>query len=184
MLSRRDFLLQLAGCAAATTTGCGTVLHHERIGRPHSNDIDWKIAALNGLGLALFFVPGVVAFAVDFYNGSIYLPHGPTNRTASGANTRQPSTTANHPADNVACKITINASPPNFDRVACPRQNLTTSHLEAALSERLGYAMSLRPNHTRVSKMTNLDQFASQCEAHRRDACFGFSLSSFCVSES
>lgn len=38
--------------------------------------IDWKIAALDGLGLLFFFIPGVIAFAVDFHNGTIYLPPG------------------------------------------------------------------------------------------------------------
>jgi hypothetical protein len=31
---------------------------------------------LDGLGLLCFFVPGVVAFAVDFWTGAIYLPYG------------------------------------------------------------------------------------------------------------
>lgn len=64
----------LAGQAVlATTVGCGTILHPERKGQP-AGRIDRKIAALNGLGLILFFVPGVIAFAVDFNNGTIYLP--------------------------------------------------------------------------------------------------------------
>ena len=42
--------------------------------QPHSRDLDWKMVACNGLGLAFFFVPGVIAFAVDFYTGAIYLP--------------------------------------------------------------------------------------------------------------
>ena len=77
-MRRREFLSQLAGWGWAVGTigisGCGTVLHNERVGQPHSRDIDWKVAGLNGLGLAFFFVPGVIAFAVDFYTGAIYLP--------------------------------------------------------------------------------------------------------------
>ena len=49
-------------------------MHPERRGQPHSNQIDWRVAALGGFGLILFFVPGIVAFAVDFYTGAIYLP--------------------------------------------------------------------------------------------------------------
>jgi hypothetical protein len=75
--SRRCVLLQiLASCAVPTvlvTTGCGTILHPERKGQP-AGQIDWTIAALDGLGLLMFFVPGVIAFAVDFNNGTIYLP--------------------------------------------------------------------------------------------------------------
>lgn len=55
--------------------GCGTVLHPERRGQP-AGPLDWKIVALDGIGLLLFFVPGVIAFAVDFSTGAIYLPAG------------------------------------------------------------------------------------------------------------
>lgn len=80
--SRRCAVRQiLASCAVPTilftTTGCGTILHPERKGQP-AGQIDWKIAALDGLGLLMFFVPGVIAFAVDFNNGAIYLPSGRT----------------------------------------------------------------------------------------------------------
>src|SRR5437667_2195812 len=63
-----------AGGTACSAAGCGTFIHPERNGQPHSNEIDWKIAALDALGLLLFFVPGIVAFIVDFYTGAIYLP--------------------------------------------------------------------------------------------------------------
>lgn len=56
-----------------TVTGCGTLLHPERRGQ-RTGDLDWKIVALDGLGLMLFFVPGVIAFAVDFATGAIFLP--------------------------------------------------------------------------------------------------------------
>jgi hypothetical protein len=58
------------GLAAA---GCGTILHPERKGQP-AGPLDWSIVALDAVGLLFFFVPGVIAFAVDFNNGTIYLP--------------------------------------------------------------------------------------------------------------
>ena len=36
--------------------------------------MDWGIFALDAVGLLLFFLPGVIAFAVDFSTGAIYLP--------------------------------------------------------------------------------------------------------------
>jgi len=54
---------------------CGTILHPERKGQ-RSGEIDPKIAVFDAIGLLFFFIPGVVAFAVDFSNGTIYLPHG------------------------------------------------------------------------------------------------------------
>lgn len=56
---------------------CGTILHPERKGQV-SGQIDPAVAILNGLGLLLYFIPGVIAFAVDFSNGTIYLPDGRT----------------------------------------------------------------------------------------------------------
>lgn len=35
-----------------------------------------SVILLDGLGLLVFFLPGVVAFAVDFATGAIYLPGG------------------------------------------------------------------------------------------------------------
>lgn len=54
-------------------TACGTILHPERKGQIDGR-IDAGIAILDGLGLLLFIIPGVIAYAVDFSNGTIYLP--------------------------------------------------------------------------------------------------------------
>jgi len=59
------FCLQLASC--------GFVLYPERRGQSHGR-IDPAVAVLDGIGLLLFVVPGIVAFAVDFATGTIYLP--------------------------------------------------------------------------------------------------------------
>ena len=73
-LSRRDWIrVTSAAFGTSVVAGCGTILHPERKGQP-AGSIDWKVAALDGLGLLFFFIPGVIAFAVDFNNGTIYLP--------------------------------------------------------------------------------------------------------------
>lgn len=56
-------------------SGCGYFLYPERRGQK-SGRIDPEVAILDGLGLLLFIIPGVIAFAVDFTNGTIYLPSG------------------------------------------------------------------------------------------------------------
>jgi len=56
-------------------SGCGTVLKPERKGQS-AGQLDASIVALNAVGLLFFLVPGVIAFAVDFNNGTIYLPGG------------------------------------------------------------------------------------------------------------
>lgn len=61
------FLLQIVGC--------GTIIYPERRGQT-AGRIDVGIALLDGLGLLVFLIPGVIAFAVDFSTGAIYLPSG------------------------------------------------------------------------------------------------------------
>lgn len=56
-----------------TQSACGTLLHPERKGQTGGR-IDPAIAVLDGIGLLFYLVPGIVAFAVDFSNGTIYLP--------------------------------------------------------------------------------------------------------------
>ena len=69
-----------ACCSAAlvallvTSSACGTIMHPERKGQT-SGRIDPGVAVLNGVGLLFFFIPGVIAYAVDFSNGTIYLPN-------------------------------------------------------------------------------------------------------------
>ena len=55
------------------TTACGMLLYPERQGQA-KGQIDPGVAALDAAGLFLFIVPGLVAFGVDFINGTIYLP--------------------------------------------------------------------------------------------------------------
>jgi hypothetical protein len=71
------FFLQVAGC--------GTVMYPERRGQ-RSGRIDVGIAVLDGLGLLLFIIPGVIAFAVDFSTGAIYLPSGKSKRAGGMEN--------------------------------------------------------------------------------------------------
>lgn len=54
---------------------CGTILYPQRSGQK-AGQIDPAVAILDGVGLLFFIIPGVIAFAVDFSNHSIYLPQG------------------------------------------------------------------------------------------------------------
>jgi len=61
------------------TAGCGSLLYPERRGQK-AGRIDPGVAILNGLGLLVFIIPGVIAFAVDFSTGAIYLPGGKSKK--------------------------------------------------------------------------------------------------------
>jgi hypothetical protein len=73
-LSRRNFVRIAAAGSISLAAGCGMILHPERRGQPTGGGLDWSIVALDAVGLLLFFIPGVIAFAVDFSTGAIYLP--------------------------------------------------------------------------------------------------------------
>jgi hypothetical protein len=61
--------------ALTTQLACGTLLYPERRGQK-SGRIDPAVAIMDGLGCLLFVIPGLIAFAVDFATGAIYLPGG------------------------------------------------------------------------------------------------------------
>ncbi len=65
--------LMVASALVFQLTACGTILYPERKGQI-SGKIDVGVAVLDGIGLLFFIIPGVIAYAVDFSNGTIYLP--------------------------------------------------------------------------------------------------------------
>jgi hypothetical protein len=72
----KSFTIALLLASLLTSlTGCGTLLHPERKGQT-GGSIDPGIVILDSVGLLFFFIPGVIAFAVDFTYGTIYLPGG------------------------------------------------------------------------------------------------------------
>lgn len=60
---------------ASQLAACGTLIYPERQGQS-GGKLDLGVVALDALGLLFWFVPGVVAFGVDFITGAIYLPGG------------------------------------------------------------------------------------------------------------
>ncbi|WP_372372572.1 hypothetical protein ACDI10_10695 [Vreelandella venusta] len=70
---RRWLAGAIVGVSIVTLSGCGTLFHPERKGQLSGN-VDPVVAIANGVGLLFFIVPGVIAYAVDFSNGTIYLP--------------------------------------------------------------------------------------------------------------
>lgn len=68
----------LAVAVVVNLASCGTILYPEREGQ-RVGKIDPGVAILDGVGLLFFIIPGVIAFAVDFSNHTIYLPHSHTS---------------------------------------------------------------------------------------------------------
>lgn len=156
-MRRRTFLnLFCAQSGAAilvcSSSGCGMIFHPERRGQPHSHHIDWQVAALDGLGLLLFFVPGVIAFAVDFYTGTIYLPHHEV-----------------HP----------HYSSTDLQRLSLPEGNRSVPEIERVVSNHLQQPIDLQTDEARVSELAGMDEFDSQRQHHEKDAGFGHSIKAF-----
>ncbi|WP_251976432.1 hypothetical protein [Salinicola avicenniae] len=71
--ARRCLSALIVASLLVSTSGCGTLFYPERKGQLPGR-IDPGVAVADGLGLLLFIVPGVIAYAVDFSNNTIYLP--------------------------------------------------------------------------------------------------------------
>lgn len=74
-VSRRVSRAGLVALLLVSLVGCGTILYPERSGQGRGR-LDATVVLLDGAGCFLFLVPGLIAFAVDFATGAIYLPHG------------------------------------------------------------------------------------------------------------
>ena len=109
MFAKRTLAVVALGSYIVAASGCGVLLYPERQGQSGGR-IDPVVAILDGIGLLLYLIPGLVAFAIDFHQGTIYLPGG---ITAEGAGDGQP----------VAIKV---------------NGEMTEENIEAALQQALG----------------------------------------------
>ncbi len=71
--TRKQWGVLLTAAMAVQISGCGTIFYPERKGQSKGR-IDPTVAILDGIGLLFFIIPGVIAFIIDFDNGTIYLP--------------------------------------------------------------------------------------------------------------
>ncbi len=118
---------------AATVTymaSCGSLIHPDRVGRPHGRRIDPAIVLLDGLGLLCFFVPGVIAFAVDFGTGAIWLPPGTYGATEQRD---------------------------GWHVVRVPPEELTDERIEAVVSGHVGRPIRLSDESLRIERLRSLD---------------------------
>jgi hypothetical protein len=115
-------------------TSCGTIIYPERRGQPPGR-LDPSIVILDAAGLLLFFIPGIIAFAVDFADGTIYLP---PDRSA-------------------------NFKPPSSDSlqvVHTGSRDLTPQQIEQVVQERTGQAVRLEPGTYQAMKLKDLREFS------------------------
>ena len=117
-------------------TACGTLIYPERRGQT-SGRIDPGIAILDGVGVLLFVIPGVVAFAIDFTTGAIYLPSSGKKKRADSENDRI-----------LNDQILIVHINPN---------KLTKQTIEAILNKHIGYSISLDQDNLLVYQLDDTE---------------------------
>lgn len=139
---RQRLCLILIGSLAFQTISCGTILHPERQGQ-RGGRLDPAIVALNGVGLLLFIVPGAIAFAVDFYNGTIYLP---------------PDEYHSLPPAEYRGQSPEEMESAGWQAVRVDREIGSREELERYLSEKTGRKIELDPEVTRVSSLITLPE--------------------------
>lgn len=144
-LTRRGFLSTSAGAAiGAMLSGCGTVMYPERRGQ-RAGRLDWKVVALDTVGLMVFFVPGVVAFAVDFSNGTIYLP----DEGYANASDRQ--------------------DRGELRAIAVAPDELDQRRIEREVSSHVGQEIDLTSADVRAGSLSEIDEFWSAADEMAAD---------------
>ena len=134
VFSRRQFLVGglLGGiCSAA---GCGTILYPDRRGQS-GGKLDCGVVLLDGLGLLLFFIPGVIAFAVDFATGAIYLPEGD------------------------GPSLSAKGEPRRFQTITLAPAQLSRPQIAKAVSQHAGLEIQLEEGEYQTTQLETIDQF-------------------------
>jgi len=123
----------LAIFLATQMAACATLLYLERRGQPVGR-LDVGVVALDAVGLLVFFVPGVIAFVVDFATGAIYLP--PDRVYVIGSAPGQPLQTVHvHPED------------------------LTPKRLEMIVNQQTGKTIHLEEGTYKAAKISQIEDF-------------------------
>ncbi len=103
-------------------------MYPERKGQ-RDGRLDIGVVLLDGIGLLFFIIPGVIAYAVDFTNGTIYLP---------GTNTRR-----------------VGLDRPDLKMVKFDAKRYTPDSLEHIISAETGYDLSWKDERLRVVRLAN-----------------------------
>jgi len=107
-------------------TGCGTLLYPERRGQL-AGHLDAGVVILDAIGLLFFIIPGVIAFAVDFSNGTIYLPT---------------------PGKTVIIQHSAQLKQIKFDP-----KHTSLAQIEKIIKDQTGYTVKLTQENVRVSRL-------------------------------
>ncbi len=113
--------------------GCGTLMYPERRGQ-RAGRIDVGVAVLDGIGLLFFLIPGVIAYAVDFSNGTIYLPN-----TSRGSLDLK-----------------------DIKQVKFDPKHSTNATIEKIIKEETGHTVKLNQDNMKISKLESIDDMITR----------------------
>jgi hypothetical protein len=130
---KRVAVILLVAVLVIQPTACGTILHPERRGQP-AGRLDPGIVLLDGIGLLLFLIPGVIAFAVDFTTGTIYLP--PEGSLAMSPTDRQ-----------------------RLQTLKVDPAQLTAQKLSMIVSDQTGKSVQIESGNYRAAKIGGIEEF-------------------------
>jgi hypothetical protein len=133
--------LALVAAIALFSTSCGTLLYPERRGQPPGGPLDVGVVILDALGLLFFVIPGIVAFIVDFSNGTIYLP---------------PPNYGSLPHQTLRRKDLV--------PVKLAKEDMTREKIEEIVSQRVGRPVKLEPGRFRAMELKDLDEVDDRSE--------------------
>ena len=137
----RRLLVAVVCCALLLQiSSCGYLLYPERRGQTGER-IDVGIAVLDAIGLLFFIIPGLIAFAVDFTNGTIYLPPG------RGSNQEDSST--------------------RWLALSIPEDKLDKEGIESFVSDYLGKPVSLDSPDVRVMQLDSAERLLQDAPGKR-----------------
>lgn len=118
-------------------SSCGTLIHPERRGQTGGR-VDPSIAILDGIGLLFFIVPGLIAYAIDFSTGAIYLPGSSSDAGGGG--------------ESEADFVIVQASP----------EKLTNENVEAILKEHTGREVNLSDASIQAIPLDDPEEISSE----------------------
>ena len=166
--AKRRIALILTVALAVESASCGTLIHPDRCGQPHTPILDPSIVVLDGLGVLVFLVPGIVAFVVDFSTGAIYLPEPrfnpypppPGAYPPAGAyappGAAPPPAAYGPPLTSAATGVTFRASSRPLTRINTGAGTLTRERIAEIVSTHLGRRVKLDAPEVRVIRANNL----------------------------
>ena len=136
MTTRRLFALGSTSAAAALLSSCGTIIYPDRVHQEDRGNLDPAVIILDGIGLFFFLIPGVIAFAVDFATGAIYLPAD-----------KEPGDEERTIFDDLSRHV------PRFNRPLRPED------IEQAVTLYAGVNIDLKRRDIRVARLDHIGQF-------------------------